>query len=211
MDDKFVNLDQEKRERIINAAMSEFALRGYDRASTNEIVKEAKISKGLLFHYFKNKKQLFLFLFDYGIQVLSDEIFKKIDTKERKLFKLMNQTMKTKMDLLKKYENIYDFVQAAYLETSPEVREEIELRSMNSLSISMDAMFKNIDTSNFVEGLDLTKALNIIIWSNEGMVSGELKKCRLLNENVDYDRLFLKAEENLNLLEKLFYKGGYEK
>lgn len=46
---KFINLEAEKRERIINAALKEFAQKGYDKASTNEIIKEAGISKGSLF------------------------------------------------------------------------------------------------------------------------------------------------------------------
>ncbi len=62
MFDKFLTLDQEKQERILNAASKEFAQKGFVNASTNEMVKEAGISKGLLFHYFKNKKQLYLFL-----------------------------------------------------------------------------------------------------------------------------------------------------
>lgn len=46
---KFNSLEAEKQERIINTALKEFARNGYDKASTNEIVKEAGISKGSLF------------------------------------------------------------------------------------------------------------------------------------------------------------------
>lgn len=85
--EKFFNLDSEKQDRVINAAIKEFAQKGYDKASTNEIVKEAEISKGLLFHYFKNKKQLFLFLFDHCIQIITDDFYKKIDLTETDFFK----------------------------------------------------------------------------------------------------------------------------
>ena len=50
--EKFLKLDDEKRDRILNAAMKEFRY-GYVKASTDIIVKEAGISKGLLFHYEK--------------------------------------------------------------------------------------------------------------------------------------------------------------
>ena len=49
MNDKFFDLKKEKQDRIINASLKIFALNGYSRASTDEIVKEAEISKGLLF------------------------------------------------------------------------------------------------------------------------------------------------------------------
>ncbi len=39
----------------MNAAISIFATQGYAHASTDEIVKRAGISKGLLFHYFISK------------------------------------------------------------------------------------------------------------------------------------------------------------
>jgi len=40
----------------MNAALKEFARNGYGKASTNEIIKQAKISKGSLFNYLIIKK-----------------------------------------------------------------------------------------------------------------------------------------------------------
>ena len=58
MDEILKNIDAEKRDRIINSAIDEFAMYPYEKASTNNIVKNAGISKGLLFHYFENKQEL---------------------------------------------------------------------------------------------------------------------------------------------------------
>ena len=44
-------MDEEKKQKIINASIEEFS-KGYSLASTNEIVRKAGVSKGLLFHYF---------------------------------------------------------------------------------------------------------------------------------------------------------------
>ena len=55
MNAKFFDLKQEKQDRMVNAALKVFALNGYQHASTDDIVKEAHISKGLLFHYFDSK------------------------------------------------------------------------------------------------------------------------------------------------------------
>ncbi|MGI6412409.1 MAG: FtsX-like permease family protein [Syntrophomonadaceae bacterium] len=52
---RFYSLEKDKQERIINAALKEFARSGYERASTNVIIKEAEISKGSLFNYFNSK------------------------------------------------------------------------------------------------------------------------------------------------------------
>lgn len=60
----FNNLPQEKREKIVAAAVGEFAGQGYSRASINTIVKRAGISKGSLYQYFHNKEALFFYIFD---------------------------------------------------------------------------------------------------------------------------------------------------
>ncbi|HOJ62937.1 MAG TPA: TetR/AcrR family transcriptional regulator [Spirochaetota bacterium] len=58
----FVKLTKAKQERIFQSALKEFATKGYSLASTNNICKEAEISKGSMFQYFENKENLFLFV-----------------------------------------------------------------------------------------------------------------------------------------------------
>ncbi|MGL4737178.1 MAG: TetR/AcrR family transcriptional regulator [Cellulosilyticaceae bacterium] len=48
------------KERILQAALEEFGQKGYEAASTNAMCKKHEISKGLLFHYYKSKDELFL-------------------------------------------------------------------------------------------------------------------------------------------------------
>ena len=49
MNEKFFELKKEKQDRMINAALLVFSKYGYYHASTDEIVKEANISKGLFY------------------------------------------------------------------------------------------------------------------------------------------------------------------
>ncbi len=55
----FQKLPPEKREKIFEAAVSEFAGKGYRGASMNCLVKAAGISKGSIFQYFRTKRDLF--------------------------------------------------------------------------------------------------------------------------------------------------------
>ena len=48
------------REKIIQAAIVEFGLKSYETASLNTICNENKISKGLIYHNFKNKDEVYL-------------------------------------------------------------------------------------------------------------------------------------------------------
>ena len=62
MNPKFFQLPEEKQQHIINAAYKVFAGNSYKKAPMSEIADECGISKALLFHYFENKKELYLFL-----------------------------------------------------------------------------------------------------------------------------------------------------
>jgi AcrR family transcriptional regulator len=66
MNDKFYALLEEKQSQILNAAYKVFATNQYKKAPTSEIAAEAGISKSLLFHYFHNKQELYIFLWNYA-------------------------------------------------------------------------------------------------------------------------------------------------
>jgi AcrR family transcriptional regulator len=55
----FLNLPEEKRETIMNAAIEEFAEYGLENASTNRIVKNSGIAKGSFYQYFEDKQDVF--------------------------------------------------------------------------------------------------------------------------------------------------------
>ncbi|HSO13611.1 MAG TPA: TetR/AcrR family transcriptional regulator [Anaerolineales bacterium] len=58
----FLNLPEEKRNHIINAAVDEFAQYGLENASTNHIVENSGISKGSFYQYFEDKQDVFMYL-----------------------------------------------------------------------------------------------------------------------------------------------------
>lgn len=89
--DTFFNLTEDKRERIIDTALEEFAKYDYKTASVSRIVENAGISKGSMYQYFDNKKDLYLYL----INLVSDEklshISKSIDADEKDFFEMYKQ------------------------------------------------------------------------------------------------------------------------
>ena len=55
---RFENLAEEKKEKIIEAAIEEFIEKGYERASINSIIKMADISRGSFYTYFEDKDRM---------------------------------------------------------------------------------------------------------------------------------------------------------
>ena len=58
----FFNLPDEKRQKIIDVAIEEFAANGYAGTSINSIVSRLDIAKGSIYQYFDNKKDFYLYL-----------------------------------------------------------------------------------------------------------------------------------------------------
>lgn len=58
----FLNLPQEKQEKLLEAATREFSSRPFNEASINQIIKEAGIPRGSFYMYFQDKEDLFRYL-----------------------------------------------------------------------------------------------------------------------------------------------------
>lgn len=66
--DTFFNLPEEKRERIIDAAIDEFAAYPYHQARVTVIADQAGIAKGSFYQYFADKKDLFKYLMEQIVE-----------------------------------------------------------------------------------------------------------------------------------------------
>ena len=60
--ERFLNLPEEKKQRIINAAREELSSVPYDALSINRIVKAAGIPRGSFYDYFADKDDLIEYL-----------------------------------------------------------------------------------------------------------------------------------------------------
>lgn len=207
MSSKFFSLNKEKQERILNAALKEFAQKGYDNASTNEMVKAAGISKGLLFHYFNNKKELYIFLYNHFVRVLTEDFFNEMDFSERDIFERLKNLMILKSRMMIKYPEVFDFMISASMETAEEVKNELASTNTDLMHASYARLFDNIDLGKFHDGTDIPRTINIIMWTLEGFSNQELKKTKQLNKGShDFDEAFKEAEVYIEMLKKSFYK-----
>jgi AcrR family transcriptional regulator len=204
---KFLKLDNEKQQRILNAAMKEFALKGFKNASTDTIVKEAKISKGGLFHYFNNKKDLFLFLYDYSLDIVKNSIVMKFNFDEKDIFARRRQALLLKIEVLNKHPEMYDFLAVAYMEDSSDVKNDLESRNKVAIANGQGMLSDGIDTSKFKEGIDTQKAIEIISWTIDGFNNKEMERIKRISlHEIDYYEMLKELDIYLDMLKKCFYK-----
>ncbi|HGC8772830.1 TPA: TetR/AcrR family transcriptional regulator, partial [Streptococcus agalactiae] len=172
---KFNNLKPEKQKQIINAAIKEFVRNGFEKASTNEIVKRANISKGSLFNYFNSKKDLYLYLIEYSSKAIVN-LNEEIDLSETDLFKRIERVALQKFYVQQKYPQAFEFLASTKQEESVEVKDIIKQRLNPIYNQAINKLYKDIDYSKFREGVDIEKAIEILNWTMFGVGEKGLKE-----------------------------------
>lgn len=158
----FDNLDEEKKKRIINACLEEFAENGYDKASTNTIVSKAGISKGLLFHYFGNKKNLYLYLLDMTIKHFIERFYEEDTQPSKDIFEKFIQSGMIKLKIAFEEPLLFKFIMGAFVDTPKCMEDEISARYQKIYAQTMPGFFENIDFSKFRDDIDKKKAVEFI-------------------------------------------------
>ena len=201
MNSKFFDVKKDKQDAIINAALKTFALKGSKDASTDVIVKEAGISKGLLFHYFTSKQGLYDFICDYSTKYMTLELTRTVKKSEKDCFELMAQISQGRVRVMRNYPYMHRFLKTLEFEDDPEAIEAI-----GTSVVDMQSTYKNlygkIDNSKLVQPAQLPKIIDIINWVCDGFLNETFVK-----NDPDPDRLYEEYSEYLTLLRSHFYSS----
>jgi len=207
---KFEQLDSDKQQIILNAALAEFSEKSYKQASTNEIVKRAGISKGILFHYFGNKKQLFIYLFDWAMGYFMDRFNREVDLDNRDVISRLWEVVEFKMKINSYYPTMFGFFQQMFVDTPPDIMNELmKTRDLLALNI-FDRLFDNVDWTFFRDELAEPRSLEAIKWIFEGYGNTLIEKIKQEEGSLDVEAAFSGSQEFFGYVRKLFYKKEYQ-
>ncbi len=162
--EKFENLEKEKKERILESAMTEFNIHGYVGASTNNIVKNAEISKGSLFNYFENKDKLFMYIFSYNIE----KVVRNFEENKDVLIKLnLIEAYKFFISVNIKFftENpkVFQFLAKAITNSPEPIKILLQKRKREMQGFVINSIIKNVENSYFRENIDKEKVEFLIL------------------------------------------------
>jgi AcrR family transcriptional regulator len=201
MNERFFELKKEKQDRMINSALKVFSQYGYRHASTDEIIRGAGISKGLLFHYFESKIGLYAFLYDYATRVVTLELTNNVEKNETDYFVLYRQILTAKVDSMTQYPYIFLFLAKAEEETDRDALAEISERREKYRRI-MDALRDRSDITVFDDGIDYLKLWKVLDFSVNGLMESAVK-----GENFRADMFFDEAVEYVDMIRGMVYKS----
>ena len=163
MSERLEALPEDKRQRILQASLDEFAEHGYLNASTNRIVQAAGISKGLLFHYFGSKKKLFLYVLDHTIRHLMEKMNKYSATLSGDLFETLGQYALLKMQIGIEEPQMYHILYDVYVNLPAEIKADLMERYGQILSDQRKSFIMTMDAAKLREDVTAETAANLII------------------------------------------------
>lgn len=168
MNEKFFSLPEEKQRKIINAGFRVFSQNSYKKSPMNEIADCAGISKSLLFHYFHNKRELYLFLWDKACKITVEYLNKYGCYEPNDFFDMMERGMRAKIHMMKKYRSMTSFVVRAFYEKDPAVNSAIHDSYRDYFELKAQKALERVDPNDFVEGFDLKMMYREMYLASEG-------------------------------------------
>ncbi len=200
MNEKFFDLKKEKQDRIINASLKAFALGGYMHASTDDIVRMAGISKGLIFHYFETKLGLYQFIYDYSTRVIHIELNTGIADNITDFFTIREEIQRVLATCMKQYPYIQLFLNNAESENTPEAATAILSARENHENV-IQALLNKSDITRFKDGANYEMLENIAEMTCRGLLNkkfseGDFRADDYLND----------VNKHLEMLRRLSYE-----
>lgn len=200
MNAKFFDLKKEKQDRMINAALKVFAMQGYKHASTDDIVKEAAISKGLLFHYFESKLGVYEFVYEYSVRYMVLELSTIVSKTESNLFEVMKQIEFARMNAMKGYPYMQQFLNRSMSEDVSEVLLAVEDKR-SILEAEYDRLDAQIKYTGFPTGVDGHKLRKILDFTIKGLMTE-----RFMEDSFQPEMLYEEIADYLDMMKVLVGK-----
>ena len=184
MNERFFLLPEEKQQAIINAGYRVFSQNSYKNSPISEIAGAAGISKSLLFHYFHNKKELYLFLWENCAKITIEFLTRYNCYEQKDLFDSMERGMKAKMEIVRLYPDMANFTIKAFYEKDEEISAAVQESYHKYFNLKADKTLLNLNPEQFIPGLDIPMMYRDMYWASEGFIWEMVQR-----DNVDMDEM----------------------
>lgn len=205
----FESLSEDKRQKIIDICIEEFANNGYEKASTNAIVKNAGISKGALFHYFKNKKNLYLYVIDYTLDHFVKKFYEAKTDHSSDIFERLITWSINKLKMAHDYPAETKLLMEAFVDMPDELKPDLIKRSEKLYKDNLPVFFEGIDMSKFRESVSPEKAIELIMLCLEGLKNKYTEKYKAHPGSIvgDMGKILEEYKEYVDMLKYGVYKS----
>lgn len=148
----FFNLEEKKQETIMRSAVNEFLNHGFEKGNISNIAKNARVSKGSMYQYFENKKELFLFSVKWTVDFTSKKYgdYFISDNKDVNIFDLFYRSSKSIWIEMKEERELIIFIQDVFLGKYKNLTDESMSYMMDTLNEYTLKLIRNGKENGFI-------------------------------------------------------------
>jgi TetR/AcrR family transcriptional regulator len=204
----YEKLPTEKKQKIMLVCLEEFADKGYEGASTNDIVNKAGISKGILFHYFGNKKNLYLYVLDMTLDRVIDKFKTAYSAATTDLFERISLSGLIKLRLSLEEPLVYKLIFGTFINTPKTLADEIQNRLKKLYDMGMPMLLDGLDLSKIRGGIDPNRAIEIVLLFMEGFQAKYIETYKSMQPEQALkliDKLSQESKAYMDILKKAVY------
>lgn len=205
MNERFYELPEEKQHSVLNAAMEVFATNDYKRASTDLIAAKSGVSKGLLFYYFHNKKELYLAVYEYAKRVITAGVADSRLLEITDFFDLISYAAMKKIGIMIENPYILDFAVRSFYSEKEEVSDALKATNSTAMEQIYGQYFRNIDFGKFRDGTDPYYLLRMLIW----MIDGYLHEQQMCRRSLCLEAIEKELAKWTKMLKQIAYREEY--
>lgn len=199
MNDHFFKLPSEKQQRILNAAYKVFSQSSYKKAPMSEIADEGGISKALLFHYFTNKLELYMFLWNRSLEQIYRASFEYHVADTADFFEILHRSLLAKCSVIRSYPYVFQFAVKAYFEQESIIKMNIQKSFHRVNKVSEKMLWKTAEVSKFRSDIDTGLMYQEILWTSEGYL-----RQMILSGKLDADQMEKDFERMIEQWKKVY-------
>lgn len=203
---EYLASDDQRKNRILEAALLEFADKGYKKASTNTIVREANVSKGLLFHYYTSKRDLYILIYQNATESITHDLYNSVNFTERDVLNRLYESTVAKIESYTNHPQFVKLLESHSAVTDEDIlKETLKIEQKYALE-SYEKIFANIDYNLFREAINVERSLDVVKWAID-RISSDWKR---VNQNKitpeTLEQLTMDISHYLDLFREAFYR-----
>lgn len=188
-----------RKRQIILAAMEVFKCKGYEKATLKDIVEQAGMSRGWIYLYFTDKKQIFEALLTY-LDAEQEQKFAELISSDDTVFSVISTFFEElRLEITSEetlYPAIYEFWITSWRDT--EVKEFFASRYKRTVNLFTNLFNKGLQSGEYTSTIPVDEITKMMMSSVDGILVHSLAfGPDLIDLNNQLDRLMLRLEELL--------------
>jgi len=200
----FLNLSADKRQKILEAGIDEFADKGFRKAGVNRIVKNAGIPKGSFYQYFEDKKDMFMHIFELAANEKIRYIYAAIEkAPEMDFFSLFRELYMTGVEFAGKHPR-YSCISTELQKDAALRKEMLGDQAAKSDEFFMKLLESGIGKGDIRSGIDVRFTANMLTSMNINMMEYFLQK----HDINDIELIYEYADKFIDLIKNGIAGGG---